>query len=77
MLVWDFEGESGSSRGDEEAYGGPAETVAQSGLWSTSLFWLVPHHVQPVSLAGPYLHDGSIPEQTLYPNYFRQLVCVC
>ena len=37
MLVWDFEGESGRSCGDEEANGGLAETVAQSGLWSSSL----------------------------------------
>ena len=39
--------------------------------------WLVPHHMQPISLAGPHLHDGYIPEQTLYPNYFRQLAYVC
>ena len=68
VVVWDFEGESGCSRGDEEANGGPAETVAQSGFRSRGLTSPPPHaaHIPGRPTSPWWLYSWTDPLSKLF-----------
>ena len=68
VVVWDFEGESGCSCGDEEANGGPAETVAQSGFRSRGLTSPPPHaaHIPGRPTSPWWLYSWTDPLSKLF-----------